>query len=160
MSRRTLLPALAASLVCTAALSGCLTPRVQPAPSPAVVEARAAAGAKASACKTGDLASISPLDVDFAFDDAAVTESGQRRLAAAAEWLACNPHAEVVILPNGDSRGDAAHLQALAQSRALAVQDRLRTLGATAAVIRLLPRGAPDPLTAPHLVINAQGRGW
>jgi hypothetical protein len=27
-------------------------------------------------------------------------------------------------------------------------------------VIHLLPRGAPDNVAGPHLVVNAQGRGW
>lgn len=40
MSRRTALPALAVALTCAAALSGCLTPRVQPALSQAVVQAQ------------------------------------------------------------------------------------------------------------------------
>jgi len=160
MSRRALLPALAATLACAALLSGCLTHRVQPVLSKAVVEARASAGAKASACTAGDLASLSPMDVGFAFDDAAITEAAQSRLAAAARWLSCNPKTEVVILPSADSHGDAAHLQDLAQRRAQAVQDRLRALGATGAVIHVLGRGAADPVTAPHLVINAIGRGW
>ena len=160
MSRRTLLPILAVSLVGATALSGCLTPRVKPALSQAVVQARAGAGAKATACTAGDLASISPVDVGFGFDDAAITEAGQRRLATAAQWLGCNPGAEVVILPEADNHGDAAHLQDLAQRRAQAVQDRLRALGAATAVIHILARGASDPVTSQHLVINAHGRGW
>jgi outer membrane protein OmpA-like peptidoglycan-associated protein len=153
-------PALAVILVGAAALSGCLTPRVQPPPSAAVLQARAASGHKTAACTPGGLDAISPVDVGFGFDDAEISEVGQKRLAAAAAWLGCNPGIQAVILPDADNHGDAAHLGDLAQKRALAVQARLRALGATAAVIRLLPRGAADPLTAPHLVVNAQGRGW
>ncbi|MFI4964541.1 MAG: OmpA family protein [Caulobacterales bacterium] len=160
MSIRSLFPALAAIGLCAATLSACLTPRVQPTPSKAVAEARAGAGARAAACPATDLASVSPVDVGFAFDDATVTEVGVRNLTAAAQWLACHAGVEVVITPDADNHGDAAHLNDLAQRRAQAVQAELRTLGATAAVIRLLPRGAADPVTAPHLVVNAQGRGW
>jgi outer membrane protein OmpA-like peptidoglycan-associated protein len=158
--RRTHLAALAAGLAGAMALSGCLTPQVKPTPSKAVLQAEAGAGAKAAACPTGDLASISPVDVGFGFDDATITPEGQQRLAAAAHWLACNPRIPVAILPDADNHGDAAHLSELAQRRAMAVQDRLRALGATAAVIHLLPRGAADNVAGPHLVVNAQGRGW
>jgi outer membrane protein OmpA-like peptidoglycan-associated protein len=161
MSTRTLLHALACALICAPVLAGCTTPRVQPEPSAAVLQARANAAAhKAAACTPGGLDAISPVDVGFGFDDAELSDPGQRRLAAAVAWLGCNPGVEVVILPDADNHGDAAHLADLAQKRALAVQARLRSLGATATVIRLLPRGAADPVTGPHLVINAQGRGW
>ena len=160
MVTRASLPAFAATLLCAVALSSCLTPAARPQPSPAVLQARAAAGHKAAACKPGGLEAISPVDVGFGFDDAEVSETGQTRLAAAAAWLACNPGVEVVISPDADNHGDAAHLADLAQRRAKAVEARLRSLGATAAVIRLLPRGGADPVTAPHLVVNAQGRGW
>jgi outer membrane protein OmpA-like peptidoglycan-associated protein len=158
--RSTDLAALAAGLACATALSGCLTPHVTPPPSRAVLEARAGVNAKSAACAAGGLASISPVDVGFGFDDATISPDGERRLAAAAQWLACNPKTEIVILPDADNHGDAAHLKDLAQRRAKAVQDRLRALGATAAVIQILPRGAPDTLSGPHLVVNAQGRGW
>ena len=160
MSRPALIPAFAVALAGAASLSGCFTPSVKPTPSPAILEARAGAGAKAPACPAADLASISPVDVGFGFDDATISPEGQERLGAAAKWLACNPKVAVAILPDADNHGDAAHLKDLAQRRAVAVQARLRALGATAAVIHLLPRGAPDNVAGPHLVINAQGRGW
>jgi len=160
MSRRSLFPALAVALAGATALSGCTTPRVTPKPSQAVLQARARVGAKAAACPAGELAAISPVDVGFGFDDATISPEGQRRLAAAAQWLACHAGVEAVILPDADNHGDAAHLKDLAQRRAEAVAARLRALGATAAVIHILPRGAPDNLSGPHLVINAQGRGW
>jgi outer membrane protein OmpA-like peptidoglycan-associated protein len=152
--------ALIVTLACASALSGCLTPRVQPPVSQAVAQARAGAGAKPAACAAAPLETVSPTVVGFAFDEATIPEAGQAPLAAAARWLACNPGVEVVILPDADNHGDAAHLNDLAQRRAQAVAERLRTLGATAATLRILPRRAPDPVTTPHLVINAQGRGW
>jgi len=159
MSQRLLLLAIA-GLACATALSGCLTPTVKPSPSRAVIEARGRAGTQAAACTTQALAAISPVDVGFGFDDAEIDPVGQRRLETAAHWLSCNPKTEVVILPDADNHGDAAHLRDLAQRRAQTVEARLRALGATTAVVRILPRGGADPLTTPHLVINAQGRGW
>ncbi|THD53236.1 OmpA family protein [Phenylobacterium sp.] len=153
-------PALAVAVVLAAGLSGCLTPHIQPPPSAAIVESRAAVGAKAAACKPGGLDQLSPLDADFAFDDSEISPRGGQRLADAARWLACNPGVEVVIKTDSDNRGEEAHLNALAQARGKAVADRLRELGATAAVIRTLARGGADPVTAPHLLINATGRGW
>lgn len=159
MSRPALLPALAASLLCATMLAGCLTPHVKPVPSRAAAEAEKRAGLRASGCAAGDLGSVSPVEMDFAFDDATVTEMGQRRLAAAARWLACNPATPVVILPDADNHGDPRHLDDLAQRRALAAQAQLRSLGATG-VVHLLARGAADPVSGAHLVIDAKGRGW
>ena len=65
-----------------------------------------------------------------------------------------------MIRPDGDAHGDAAHMDALASGRAKSVADKLRELGATGATLRILARGAPDPVTAPHVLINATGRGW
>jgi outer membrane protein OmpA-like peptidoglycan-associated protein len=155
-----ILPALAAALLCAATLSGCLTPRVKPQPSQAVLEARARVAVKPPACPVGGPETVSPVDVSFGFDDAVISEVGQQRLAKAAKWLACHPQVEAVILPDADRHGDAAHLADLAGRRAQAALDQLRADGAKANLIRVTARGAPDPLTAPHVVVNAQGRGW
>jgi len=159
MQHRALLSGLALAAL-SFGLSGCLTPHIQPPPSAAVAEARAAAGAKAGACKPGGLDQVSPLNADFVFDEAEISPPGVRRLADAARWLACNPGVEVVIKPDSDNRGEEPHLNALAQARAKAVADKLQELGATGATLRILARGGADPVTAPHLLINATGRGW
>ncbi|HEX4712540.1 OmpA family protein [Phenylobacterium sp.] len=160
MSRSALLPALAVSLICGATLSGCLTRPVKQAPSPAILQARAGQGAKPVACPVADVASVSPVNVGFGFEDAQVDEVAERRLTKAADWLKCNPGVEVVIKPAADSHGTPAHQEQLARARATAVVEQLRARGATLATIRTLAAGAPDPVTAPHLVIEAQGRGW
>lgn len=159
MSRPALFPLLAASLACAVALSGCLTPRAKPAPSPAVQEARARIGAKANACAVGDLASVSPVIVGFGFAETTLDEAGLRKVGKAADWLKCNPNVPVTILPASDSHGSTAERQALAASRAKAVVDQLRVLGAQP-VIHAVAEGAPDPQSVPHLVIRAEGRGW
>jgi outer membrane protein OmpA-like peptidoglycan-associated protein len=160
MQHRALLSGLASALLCAAGLSACLTPQIKPPPSAAVLEARASAQAKPAACAPGGLEQVSPLDAEFGYDDAEMSPLGLKRLTAAARWLTCNPGVEVVIRPDADQHGDAAHLDALAQARAKAVADKLRELGATAATLRILARGGADPVTAPHLVVNATGRGW
>jgi outer membrane protein OmpA-like peptidoglycan-associated protein len=160
MQHRAFVSGLAAILLCAAGLSACLTPHAKPTPSAAILESRAGAKAHAAACAPGGLEAISPLDADFAFDDAEISPLGLTRLTAAVRWLGCNPGVEVVIRPDADNHGDKAHLDAMAASRAKAVADKLRDLGATAATLRIVARGAPDPVSAPHLVIIAAGRGW
>jgi outer membrane protein OmpA-like peptidoglycan-associated protein len=160
MSFRTRLPILAAGLLCATATAGCLTPHVKAPPSQAILQARAAHEAKPAACATGALETVSPVNLDFPFDEATISEVGQKRLADAAQWLGCNPGVEVVIKPDGESQGDAAHQNDLAQRRAQAAADQLRALGAKTAVVRVLARTAPDPVGGPHLLINAVGRGW
>ena len=161
MSRRSRFPRAAfVALLCVPALAGCLTPRARPIPSPAVLESRAHVGAKVPACPTGDLAEIFPVTVTFGFDDARISDAGQTRLADAAAWLSCHAGVEVVIRPTADNHGTAEHRQDLAARRAQAVLDQLRALGDTASVVRRLAFGAPDPVTAPHLLIQAEGRGW
>ncbi|THD64770.1 hypothetical protein [Phenylobacterium sp.] len=159
MAHRTLSGALAV-LALAAGLSGCTTPVENPGTSQAILDARASAKARGAGCTAGGLESISPVGADFPFDDAQVTEVGLKRLQAAAHWLGCNPGVEVVILPQADSRGEKAHLDDLAKRRADAAALVLRDAGAKDAVIRIVARDAPDPVTAPHLVISARGRGW
>jgi outer membrane protein OmpA-like peptidoglycan-associated protein len=162
MSRRPSSRTLAAALLALAlpALSACLTPHAQPAPSTAVAEARKGAGAKPAACQVGALADVSPTVATFPFDDPKIDEVGTRRLTAAVAWLACNPGVPVVILPTADNHGTAQHMQELAVQRAQAVVAALRALGAKDAVIHSLAPAAADPVTGPHLVIQADGRGW
>jgi len=160
MSIRRTFTALAVGLACATALSGCLTPHAKPTTSKAILDARARVGAKTAACSGEALDAVSPVNVGFAFDDAAIDPAAQRRLAAAAKWLACNAGVEAVILPDADNHGSDAHMAELAQQRAVAVQAQLRTLGATSTVIHMLPRGGKDPVSAPHMLLLAEGRGW
>jgi len=160
MSIRHTLARLAAGLLCATALSGCLTPHVKPTPSAAVLDARARLAVKAPTCTGESLDAVSPVNVGFGYDDPAITPAAQLRLTAAARWLSCNPGVEAVIQPDADHHGSEAHMNDLAQQRATGVQTQLRTLGATNTVIRMLARGAKDPVTAPHMVLLAEGRGW
>lgn len=156
--RRLAAPAL--FILAAVSLGGCLTPSAKPTPSAAVAEARKAAGVKPAACQGGDLAAVSPTVATFPFDDPKLDDVGTRRLTAAVAWLNCNPGVPVTIVPTADNHGTAQHMQELAVQRGQAVQAALRSLGAANAVIHNLAPNAKDPVTGPHLVIQADGRGW
>lgn len=149
-----------AALAAAALACGCAT-RVQPTPSQAVLEVRARAAAAAQgACPTAGLAEVSPAVVAFAFQDAALTDPAAATLQATSQWLACHPQTPVTIAPEADRHGTDADQRQLAAARAEAVAGYLRAHGATAAVIRILPMGQADTDSAPHLSIQAVGRGW
>jgi outer membrane protein OmpA-like peptidoglycan-associated protein len=158
MSRRHAAALLA--LCAPLALSACLTPRAKVAPSAAVIEARKGAGKKPPSCQQAQLADVSPAMASFPFDDSLLDEEGQRAVRDVAGFLACHPQTAVVVLPSADKHGDAAHQKDLAARRAQAVLAALRDDGASKAVVHMLAMGAADPQTAPHIVINAAGRGW
>ncbi len=152
--------AIALLLVGGAALSGCLTPRVKAPASAAVVEARQRVTQKAPTCGDTSLADVSPTSATFPFDDSLLDEMGAMRMRKVTAYLACHPQTPVVILPAADHHGDPAHEKDLAGRRAQAVTAALREGGATNAVIRMVAMGGKDPLTEPHILINAEGRGW
>jgi outer membrane protein OmpA-like peptidoglycan-associated protein len=147
-------------LAAAPALSGCLTPKVSPPPSRAVLEARKGVGQKAKACQGGALADVSPALASFGFDETALDIEGRRTIDRVAAWLACHPGTAVVVLPGGDNHGPAEHQKDLAVQRGQTVVASLRAAGASAAVIHTLAPSAPDTLTGPHLVIQAAGRDW
>ena len=151
---------LAVSLLCAATLGGCLTQQVKPTPSQAVLQTRARQGATAAACAVGDLSSVSPVEVGFGFEETQLGDASRQKLEIAAAWLKCNPGVRVVIRPAADNHGTAAKQREIAQARAKTVLDQLRALGATEAVVQTLAMGAPDPVSGPHLLIEARGRGW
>ena len=141
------------------ALSGCLTPKAKQPPSQAVLDARKGAGQKVQGCQ-GALADVSPALASFPFDDSLLDEEGARRVGEAAAFLACHPGTPVVVLPSADNHGTAEHQKDLAGRRAQAVLAALRTDGANSSVVHMLSPGAADPVSGPHIVIQAAGRGW
>jgi len=158
MSRR-----LAAALVALAAplaLSACLTPKAKPPPSAAIVEARKGVGQKAPPCAATQLTDVSPAMASFPFDDSLLDEEGQRAVRGVAQFLSCHPGIQIVVLPSADKHGDDAHQKDLVGRRAQAVLAALRADGAASATVHMLAPGAADPVSAPHVVINAVGRGW
>ena len=148
------------ALAAPLALSACLTPKAKAPPSAAVVAARKGVGAKALPCQATGLADVSPALASFPFDDSLLDEEGQRAVRAVAGYLSCHPQTQVVVLPAGDRHGDAKHETDLVGRRAQAVVTALRQDGADKAVVHMLAAGAADPVSGPHIVINAAGRGW
>jgi outer membrane protein OmpA-like peptidoglycan-associated protein len=142
------------------ALTGCLTPKAKAPPSAAILEARKGAGQKAAPCQSARLEDVSPTSATFPFDDSLLDEMGQQRLRKVAAYLACHPQTPVVVLPSADHHLDEAHQKDLAGRRAQAVTQALRAEGGDKAVVRMLAMGAADPLTEPHILIRAEGRGW
>jgi outer membrane protein OmpA-like peptidoglycan-associated protein len=140
-------------------LGGCLTPHAKPGPSAAVVEARKGEGRKTLTCQA-TLADVSPSLASFPFDASLLDEEGTRQVSAVAAWLACHPGTPVVITPSAERHGTPEHQKDLAGRRAQAVLAALRADGASSTVVHALALGAADPLTGPHVVIQAQGRGW
>ena len=159
--RRRRLTGAALLLVSAAALGGCMTHRVKIQPSPAIMAARAGEHAPGiNACTPRELSTLSPVAARFAFGDAELTENARVTLDEAVAWLICNPTVGVVVRPGGDVHGTVAEQQALAGRRATAVAEYIRGHGATRAVIRILPMGAPETVESQSLVIKAEGQRW
>jgi peptidoglycan-associated lipoprotein len=157
MSRSMSRPAILA-LCLAAALGGCMTKRVQPAPSPAIVEARAAAAAQkvhpTTRCAT-EPATMDPVAAPFAYGKAEITEEAAEALDAAAAWLSCRPEVVVVATGEADASGSKAVQATLPARRAQAVRDYLAAHGVSA---ERLP--AARPASGEVLEIRAKGRGW
>ena len=153
-------PGLALALLLAAlGLSGCLTPRAKVHVSQAVQDARAHRDvAQAAACPQTPLATASPVQASFAFDEAALDATSGPPLAAAAQWLACHS-TPVVIKPEADGHGTAAEQDDLARKRAEVVASYLTERGVPPGRIRVLARGqdAPD---GEVFLVSAEGRRW
>jgi outer membrane protein OmpA-like peptidoglycan-associated protein len=144
-----------ASLAAAALLAGCTTPRVSPAESRAVAEARthrpAAAGCPALA---------SPVSVGFAFGEGVLSELASPALASIASQLACHPDAAVLVVGLADGHGTAAEQHELAQTRTMAVAKDLQTRGVAAGRVQTQVEGAAPAGDAGRLVVLAEGRRW
>jgi outer membrane protein OmpA-like peptidoglycan-associated protein len=157
MKTRLALPILA--LAALAALGGCMTPRLKPAPSAAILEARArAAQARAhpaSLCVGVSLDPAVPLAVPFGYEKDELTEAGRDVLDDAAAWLICKPAAFAVVTGEGDPTGTEETRKAIAARRVVAVRAYLAAHGVAAG--RLL---AAPPASGQVLSVIARGRGW
>lgn len=140
-------------------LAACFTPTVKPKVSQAVLEARAHRNVTTGACEETPLSSISPLSVPFSFGEAALAEPGRAALDRGFEWLRCHPSVPVVVRGAADGHGTAADQQALANRRAAAAAEYLRSRGVTAAGLQQIGanEGAPS---GEHLLVTAEGQRW
>lgn len=146
-------------LVLTAALglSGCLTPRVKPTPSAAVLEARQHRDAKAPPpCPALD----GPISVGFGFGEAAIGELALPAVVQAAQLMTCHPGISALIVGQADVHGTEAEQRKLSEARANAVAAALRERGVAPGRIATQIQGTTPPGDATHLVVLAEGRRW
>ncbi len=86
------------------------------------------------------------LDVNFAFDSAALNSSAQSVLKANSSWLQENDDSKIVIEGHCDERGTAEYNLALGERRARSVYDFLRSLGVESSRLSLISYGEELPL--------------
>jgi outer membrane protein OmpA-like peptidoglycan-associated protein len=147
----------AAVLAAAGLLSACVTHRVNPVQSRAVLDARAHKDVQTSAgCP--DLAS--PLSVAFGFGEGSVSELNTPALEQAAQELACHPAAKALVVGSADNHGTDAEQRQLAQTRIKAVSDYLRAHGIAADRLQIQVQGKAPGGDAQRLVILAEGRRW
>ena len=151
--------ALPVAVLCLAALTGCVTSRIDPPPSPAVLEARAKATAaktaKADPCALYTFATAAPVTINFPYGSTEPAEDGQVQIERIGVWLGCHPEVWVHVTGAADSTTLPAAQQAQADARATAVRTRLAAAGLQPQ--RIL---AHKPATGATLVLEARGRGW
>jgi outer membrane protein OmpA-like peptidoglycan-associated protein len=149
---------LAAGLVALT-LAGCMTPRVQPAPSQAILEARAARDAKAQAC--ADITDTPAVAATFGFQTAELSETAKLRLDQARHWLTCRPALSARVEARADQRGTEAEQTALARQRRAAITAYLVAGGVQPTrVVEASTTTAAQPAGADVVVIRGEGQGW
>jgi outer membrane protein OmpA-like peptidoglycan-associated protein len=136
-----------------------MTPRIKPAPSPAILEARARAALArahpASLCAGVRLDPAAPVMVPFGYEKDELTEAGRDALDAAAGWLICNPAASAAITGESDPTGTEEARKAVAAKRVVAVRAYLVAHGVAAVRLPAIP-----PASGQVLSVIARGRGW
>lgn len=138
-------------------LSGCLTPRVKPTPSQAVLAARAhRTPPPAAVC----VPLASPLSVGFGFGESTLGDLAGPALQSAAQALSCHPEASAVVVGQADAHGTDADRRRLAQARADAVAAHLTAHGVAQARLQTQAEGTAPTGDAQHLVVLAEGRRW
>jgi peptidoglycan-associated lipoprotein len=140
-------------------LAACFTPRVQPKPSQAILEARAHRDVAAAGCAATPLATVSPTSIPFAFNEAELTDSGRTALDGALAWLACHPDVPAVVKGAADNHGTPADQEALANKRADLAAQYLQAHGLAAARLSRIAPSAAEPAGA-HLLVMAEGQRW
>lgn len=139
------------------ALVGCMTPRVKPEPSQAILEARAARDAKVSAC--ADIAETPPIVATFGFQTAELSEAAKKRLDEARHWLTCKPGLSARVEAGSDQRGSEAEQATLARQRRAAITAYLVAGGVEPARVIDAPKSARSA-GGDVVVIRGEGQGW
>lgn len=154
---RTLAATTALAVALAAPLAGCVTHKVTPTLSKAVVQARKHQNVEATtACP--DLAA--PISVGFAFGESSLSELATPTLSTVSRELACHPGEPALIVGQADNHGTDAQQDALAKARIAAVSDYLRAHGVAAGRLQSQVRGATPALDPKRIIVLAEGRGW
>ncbi len=85
-------------------------------------------------------------DIFFEFDSSTLNAKDQAILKAKAEWMARNPHLNIVIEGHCDNRGTTEYNLALGERRAESVKRYLQDLGVSESRIRTISYGEERPL--------------
>ena len=85
-------------------------------------------------------------DIFFEFDSSTLNAQDQAILKAKAEWMARNPHLNIVIEGHCDNRGTTEYNLALGERRAESVKRYLQDLGVSESRIRTISYGEERPL--------------
>lgn len=85
-------------------------------------------------------------DIFFEFDSSTLSSEAQAILKAKAEWMARNPHLNIVIEGHCDNRGTTEYNLALGERRAESVKRYLQDLGVAESRIRTISFGEERPL--------------
>ena len=85
-------------------------------------------------------------DIFFEFDSSTLSPKAQAILKAKAEWMARNPHLNIVIEGHCDNRGTTEYNLALGERRAESVKRYLEDLGISESRIRTISYGEERPL--------------
>lgn len=155
------IPAVGLALGAALLTSGCMTARVKPQPSQAIVEARAAREARESAC--ADIAETPAISATFAFQTAELSETAKLRLDEARHWLTCRPQLTARVEATADQRGGEAEQAALARQRRAAITAYLVAGGVQPARVtdaRSAQTPAGQATGADVVVIRGEGQGW
>lgn len=141
------------------ALGGCMTARVKPQPSQAVLDARRAQDAKTQAC--AEITETPPIVATFSFQTAELSQAAKARLDEARHWLTCRPQLAARVEASSDQRGSARDQTALARQRRAAITAYLAGGGVQPARIREAQTDeAAQPAGADVVVIRGEGQGW
>lgn len=157
ITRRTRAAAFVALAAAALGLSGCLTARVKPTPSAAVIEAREHRERHAPPpCAAID----GPVSIGFGFGESAINELALPSVTEAAQLLTCHPAVTALIVGQADVHGTEAEQRKLAQDRANAVAAALAERGVAPGRLATQAQGTAPSGDAAHLVVLAEGRRW
>jgi peptidoglycan-associated lipoprotein len=118
-----------------------LGPEIQPIPND--LADRDDLAASATGEEGGPLA-----DIQFDFDQAALTDAARATLVKHAAWLTAHPGVRVAVEGHCDERGTVEYNLALGDKRAQATRDHLVSLGVAAARLSAVSFGKERPLDA------------